>query len=54
MKKKMKKKLRRKKKKINLNKNLDEFRMTFSNVQKEENNNQELELSFEEEGDNKN
>ena len=31
--------------------------MTFSNVQKEENkenNNQELELSFEEEGDNKN
>ena len=42
---------------INLNKNLDEFRMTFSNVQKEENkenNNQELELSFEEEGDNKN
>ena len=31
--------------------------MAFSNVQKEENkenNNQELELSFEEEGDNKN
>ena len=45
-----------KEKHINLNKNLDEFMTSFSSVKKEEkkeDNNQELELSFTEEDDNK-
>ena len=42
---------------INLNKNIDEFRSSFSNGPKEQNNDKEnpaLELSFEEENDDKN